>query len=369
MIYKRFEDIPFDEVQMEYVDRAYLKYMMRGIDEGIRNVHAIVHVMLLDGHLIPFSVKNGLYRDSWIHSLTAQYIDEMESEIERMKLAKSLKISASSLLVLGRIVFKGTREKTVTVLPSFMSTTVYPDISFSIERVTDALKNMYPKHAIIFRTVNGYHNKRLMTQLQSASYELLVSRAVYLFDNHETHTKNERKDIKKDIKRLNKTDYIVTDQLNREDFNRLTELYNQVYIAKYSIYNPHYTSDFFRFLYDEMDLKWFVIKENQRILSFMAVQQVGSILFPAYFGMDQSVKGLYFMTSGLLYQYALERELLINNSAGAKDYKLARGSRPVLEHHALYTRHLPLIQRMSYQLLFKGMNPLAAYLLKKFQFH
>lgn len=366
MIYERFEDIPFEEVTTEYIHRDYLKYMMRGIERGIRNVHAVVHVLLLDGQLIPFSVKSGLYKDSWIHSLTAQYIDEMASELERMALPKLLNSAALTLLSTGRLVFKMTREQTVTVLPSFMSTTLY-DQSLPVEAVTRQLTARYPRHAIIFRTVNE-RQQPLLGQLQSAQYQLLISRAVYLFDPQESHSKNERKDLKKDMKRLKKSHYTVTSELADDDFTRLVELYEQVYLEKYSVYNPHYTATFFKFLYEHLPLKWFVIKDGDQIISFMAVQQAGRWLFPAYFGMDQSIKGLYFMTSGLLYDMAMEQQLFINNSAGAKDYKLARGSRPTLEHHALYIRHLPLMQRLSYQLLFKVMNPLGTYLLKKLQF-
>ncbi|WJP97655.1 peptidogalycan biosysnthesis protein [Macrococcus bovicus] len=366
MIYTRFDAIPFEQVTDSPVNKDYLKYMMDGIERGITNVQAKVEVLLIDGQLIPYSVKSGGYQDSWIHSFTGQYIEEMVSEIERMTLPPLVQKGAGLLLSAGRLILKGTREKTVTVFPSFMSTTLYTgDQLRHIEQITEELSRRYPRHALVFRTVS---DELVKMQLEGAGYEPLISRAVYLYDSAEPHTKNERKDLKKDSKKLEKSGLTVSDELSEADFDALIPLYKQVYLDKYSIHNPHYTADFFRFIYHHTSLKWFVLREHERIVSFMGVQQKGDMLFPAYFGMDQSYQGLYFMTSGLLYQYANDKRLKINNSAGAKDYKLARGSRPFLEYHLIYTKHLKIEQRVFYAIFIKCATPLGAFLLKKLQF-
>ncbi|TDM00842.1 peptidogalycan biosysnthesis protein [Macrococcus carouselicus] len=366
MIYTRFEAIPFEQVFDSPVEKAYLKYRMKGVEEGITNVHAKVEVLLIEGQLIPYSVKTGGYKDSWIHSFTGQYIEEMVSEVERMEMPVFLKKGAMFLLAAGRLLLRGTREKTVTLYPSFMSTTLYTEGQLKyIGKITDELTRRYRRHALVFRTISDEHMK---TTLEQAGYEPLISRAVYIFDSADSHNKNERKDLKKDIKRLEKSGLTVTDQLNDTEFEQLIPLYNQVYLDKYSRHNPHYTADFFRFMYQHMPFKWFVLKKGEVIVSFMAVQQKGDMLFPVYFGMDQSYKGLYFMTSGLLYQYAKDYNLKINNSAGAKAYKLARGSRPHLEYHLVYTKHLPVEQRIFYDLFMRCATPIGEILLKKLQF-
>ncbi|GGB11824.1 hypothetical protein GCM10007190_19860 [Macrococcus hajekii] len=366
MFYTRFEAIPFDQVIDSPVEKDYLHYKMQGIERGITNVHAKVEVMILNSQLIPYSVKSGSYQDSWIHSFTGQYIEEMFSEVERMKMPAVIKKGASLLLGVGRLLLKGTREKTVTIYPSFMSTTLYREGQFEqISQMTEELKRRYPRHALVFRTISEDHLKEI---LKASGYEPLISRAIYIFDPAETHSKNERKDLKKDLKKLEKSGLSVSDVFSEDDFAQLLPLYNQVYLDKYSIHNPHFTADFFKFVYHNLPLKWFILREGERIVSFMAVQQKGDMLFPAYFGMDQSYKGLYFMTSGLLYEYAKEQQMKVNNSAGAKDYKLARGSRPYLEYHFVYARHLPVEQRIFYILFIKVATPLGELLLKKLQF-
>ncbi|KAA1039353.1 GNAT family N-acetyltransferase [Macrococcus equipercicus] len=370
MIYHTLNALPIAQLTDMPVDIDYLAYMMAGIDRGIRNVHADVQVMAVSGQLVPVSIKDGRHHDSWIHSFTAQYIDEMIAEVDRMTLKPVMKRSASLLLGAGRLLLRLTKEQTVTVFPSFMSTTLYTDSQFEhVGRITEELTRCFPHHAIVFRTLNTVHDDRAILCLQSAGYKPLISRAVYLFNPNEAHSKNERKDLKKDIKRFNKSGYTVTDQLTEDEFSQLLPLYEQVYLEKYSVHNPHYTEAFFKFLYDELKLQWFIVKDQSRIISFMAVQQVGDTLFPAYFGMDQSVKGLYFMTSGLLYQYAIDNGLKVNNSAGAKDYKLARGSRPALEYHLVYSGHLTGTQKLAYQLFTAVATPLGALLLKRLQFN
>lgn len=368
-IYTNYSDIPFNEVDISPFNKAYIQFMMEGIHHGIENVNARVEVILLNGQLIPYSVKDGGSKQSWIHSFTGQYIDEMVSEVNRMEMAKPVRAIAHQLLNVGRMVLGLTGERTVTVFPSFMSTTMYEAFQFDqLQEITRILVARFPKHALVFRTLNNKFHQDKMEQLNEIGYEKMTSRAIYIYDPDDNHTKNERKDLKKDMKRFIKSGYIFTSEIHKHEFSQLISLYEQVYLDKYSEFNPHYKEEFFKFLYEKMDLTWFVIKDNERILSFMGVSQTDNVLFPAYFGMDQSVKGLYFMTSGLLYHFAKENGYKVNNSAGAKDYKLARGSRPYLEYHYVYFKHLSTIPYIGYRLFTSIATPLGNYLLKKLQF-
>ncbi|QTQ07972.1 GNAT family N-acetyltransferase [Macrococcoides canis] len=368
--YSTYTEIPFEQIDIGIKEREYLRYMMEGITRGIRNVQARVEVMVLNGQLIPFSIKDGGMNQSWIHSFTGQYIDEMVSETSRMDMPAYLRTVTSAILATGRFVLNPSCEQTVTVFPSFMSTTMYEGYEFDqIELITKLLSERYPKHAICFRTLNDKFHKHEMELLKEAGYERLISRAVYIYDSNEQHNKNERKDLKKDIKKFNKSGLTLTMTLENDDFEQLIPLYEQVYLDKYSNFNPHYTAEFFKFMYEHTNLQWFVLKDKERIVSFMAVQEAGNILFPAYFGMDQSIKHLYFITSGLLYEFAKRNRYAINNSAGAKDYKLARGSRPYLEYHYVYIKHLSPMQQLNYVSFIKCATTIGAPALKRTQFN
>jgi len=128
--YSTYDEIPFDRINIGVKEREYLRYMMEGITRGIGNVHARVEVMILNGQLIPFSIKDGGMNQSWIHSFTGQYIDEMVSETSRMNLPAYLKPVTNAMLTVGRFVLNPACEKTVTVFPSFMSTTMYEGYEF-----------------------------------------------------------------------------------------------------------------------------------------------------------------------------------------------------------------------------------------------
>ena len=84
--------------------------------------------------------------------------------------------------------------------------------------------------------------------------------------------------------------------------------------------------------------------------------------------MDQSIKHLYFIASGLLYEFAKRNGYAINNSAGAKDYKLARGSRPYLEYHYVYIKHLPLMKQLNYLSFIRCATTIGTPALKRTQF-
>lgn len=366
-IYNTFEEIDF--TALNHTHPAYLKCMMEGIEKYITNVHAEVKVLSLNGQLIPFSIYNG-QEDSWIHSFKAQYIDEMVEEVNRMKINSIMKGLAFQILNFGKLIFRATGERTITVFPSFMSTTQYEPSQFiQIEQIKVALISMYPKHAIVFRTLNEKFDAPYIDQLKSLAFQPLISRAVYCYDPIEKHSKNERKDMKKDLKRYKKSEYTVDHQIAPNEFNRLLSLYEQVYLQKYSQHNPHYTKAFFEYIYHHLNLSWIVIRNKSgKMVAFMGIDIKNNVLFPAYFGLDTSLNDLYFITSGFLYELANQNKHEINNSAGAKDYKLARGSRPYFEYHYLYTRHLSFVSRWSYALLFKCFTPLGKRILKASQF-
>ena len=64
--YSTYDEIPFDRINIGVKEREYLRYMMEGITRGIGNVHARVEVRILNGQLIPVSIKDGGVNQSWI---------------------------------------------------------------------------------------------------------------------------------------------------------------------------------------------------------------------------------------------------------------------------------------------------------------
>ena len=76
----------------------------------------------------------------------------------------------------------------------------------------------------------------------------------------------------------------------------------------------------------------------------------GDVLTTPIVGYDTArpaEEGLYRMASLLYADVAVERGARLNGSAGAADFKRARGARGVLEYSAMFTDHLSLPRRAT----------------------
>lgn len=360
MIFTEFKLIP-DEYFIDEHERQTIEWLM---SVSIPNVHAIIYVLYIDNRLVPISIK-GRGNDSWIHSLKAQYVDEMRAELLRM--TNNLVIERLGKALLSRLEYlMNGLDETITVLPSMMPTTLY-DTVYDVPRITKRLTELFPNKAVLFRTLNFMHNSDWITTLLSSGYVPLISRVVYLYHPSEKHSKNERKDQKKDIKRLEKSGYEVVHKLKFDEFHRMKTLYDAIYIEKYSTFNPHYTETFFEELYKTRPIDWTFIYDSDVLIAFMGIVEEGSVLMPAYFGMEER-QGLYMMISSAVYTLANGRELRINNSAGAADYKIARGSKSHFEYHFIYTKHLSPLKQIHYKILTHVLTPVGQLALKATQF-
>jgi hypothetical protein len=67
-------------------------------------------------------------------------------------------------------------------------------------------------------------------------------------------------------------------------------------------------------------------------------------------GYEQSLPlqlGLYRLLMALVMKTAFERDLILNLGAGSAKFKKMRGGQPVMEWHAFYTKHLPILPRLG----------------------
>ena len=88
------------------------------------------------------------------------------------------------------------------------------------------------------------------------------------------------------------------------------------------------------------------------------------------FGYDTGLPpalGLYRMLSMVTYREARERQLLLNQSSGAGNFKRTRGGRPNVEYSVVYERHLPAGRRLVWQALARTINGVAVPLMRQYK--
>ena len=367
--YSQYEQIEWQHVskQLHWM-KPQLKLWMNELDQCIKNVSAEVLVLHIEDQLVPVSVSQRNYNDTWINSLYGQFVLETEEEFLKVNMPKIAHRLGSAMIKIAGSILKFTQLKTVTIYPSFTSTTLYDHYQFvNIEAITEAVAEKFPQHMIMFRTMTEHRDGMYIEQLEKLQFNKQISRMVFLYDPDEKHTKNERKDKKKDFKKLKKSGYAISNYVDRKDLSKMHLLYQDIYLNKYSKYNPMYTQYYFEALYENNLIDIWCIKDQDEIIAFMGICNNDETIAPLYFGYVDHIKGLYFMISSLLFKYSDEQNVLINNSAGAKDYKKARGARPHLEYHMVKYNHLKLLPKLSWMIFNTVSTAVATPILKKIE--
>jgi hypothetical protein len=164
---------------------------------------------------------------------------------------------------------------------------------------------------------------------------------------------------------------ISGDELSVSDFPRLVELYNLLYLQRYSLMNPQFTETFLRQAWEADLFRYYAFRKDGVIDGFLAYYTRRGYLTCPLFGYDTSrpqEDGLYRLLS---MQVTLESESTSNqahNSAGAGHFKRNRGGVAVNEYNAVYTRHLAPKQRWAWQRLGYLINRVAVPIIDKYGF-
>jgi hypothetical protein len=332
-----------------------------GTRRYIANVEAEVQVLVIGEVVLPVVVVNGpsrLPKTSYVCSPTTHYIDyakrEVEIELHDRPLLRRL---SGPLLELFRPLLTWSQvERAVYVNNWLLSTNLYPALPLAqLQQLRGMLLGTFPQHALVFRSVNDLLNGELAEQLRMLGFRPVFSRQVYVLDPR-TGAHLKKKSFQKDRSLGRRTPYHWLDasQLTLADCSRLKLLYDDLYLDKYSRFNPQFTEDFFREALRSQWLTFFALKQAQRIDGVLGFVERQHVMTTPLIGYDRSVaaeSGLYRLLSLKLIEEATARGLILHQSSGAAAFKRHRGSEPSIEYNYVYDAHLPRRRRLPWQLL------------------
>lgn len=315
----------------------------------IHNISGIINSYQNNSHLIPIFINKN--SKCWIASL--ETFDLLYKDaFKRLQFIKPTQVKLIKLILMLRF-FPGRLaniNRCVFFNHNMMSTTLWPEIQ-DIDLIISKFSREYPKHPIIFRSLNVVHNKKLIDALINEKCKLLRIREIALFDPQKKLTKKQRQNLKSDRKLLNSGDHqvIKTKFLTDSDIGRLWELYTQIYIEKYpGSLNPKYTLSFFTSILDDPRYEIFLLKKEGKIDAFALIEQEGSLIQCPCLGYDTSLPeqlGLYRKISAVVDHYCIENHLLFNESSGVYKFKQRRGCELTSEYYAIYYKHLSMFKR------------------------
>lgn len=375
---KIFEATEIDSIDWEKIENGSLvrRFLISLVKNGssyyVENIRGDIYLLQLDQYIFPILVNRNNQENSWVCSPYTHYIiygKEYVGLIGNRFLAAIIKKFIGGI---GKICKVGKLDSVVYINNSLFSTDLFPQ-NLTTEQIIQAvacLKKKFPQHAIIFRSLSPLTSPALLNNLQQLKFQIISSRQINV-TNAAKEEIFQTRIVKSDLKLSRETPYKI-ENISFGSFSECTQflnLYRSLYIAEHSKLNPQITLPYVQLLLNEGILKFKALKDHNDIIGVAAYHVVDGVMMCPFFGYDKKHPNhnvIYRLLSTALLLEAKKGGFIFNQSAGASFYKKIRRAESCLESMAVYTRHLPPIQRFTWSTLKTFINTLAPFFMKNY---
>ncbi|MDW7690200.1 hypothetical protein R9C00_24450 [Flammeovirgaceae bacterium SG7u.111] len=361
---RNIEELAWESFSNGQEAKAYLLPLIQeGTQAFIDNLIAEVSVLAAGKTLLPIvkPQRKTKIPNSYIASNITQYFHYSQEEIlnnakyspflKRLsKLAFPPVISLAKAMGFEDVVFINNWLLSSNLAPQ-LDLQLLPDIKA-------CLTKHFPNSALVFKGVTEATDQQLKVSLESIGFASVVSRQVYVM-------KPETKKYKK--KRPWVTDKKLWEKAKEEgmewsqiqllcngDAALTNQYYTELYLEKYSYFNPQYTTGYIELAQKAGILTFHQLKEKGKILAVQAFSEVNGVLTTPFIGYKQDEpleKGLYRIMNMRLMDEAIQKGLVLNMSSGASKFKKARAGEASFEYNMTYSCHLPFYTRFIWQIM------------------
>lgn len=370
------DTLPWPNSEIAHLTKTYWVAIMKaGSSTFVSNVNTQMFALLIDDLVLPVTVNDRELENSYVCSFYNHYITYCKEELINLKNPPLERVLETIINYLGNLTIWGGMNKVVIVHNFLLSTNLYPDLSNKqIAIITQHLKEIFTHHALIFRSINTFITDELYKNFQDNNYSLIGSRQIYLFNPKEQDAMRTkmRWRLKQDSQLIEKQGYEVIEQnqLSIIDIPRIIELYNLLYLKKYSDHNPQFTEKFIELTLSSSNWKFKALKKAGKIDGVIGFYTINGVMTTPILGYDTSLPqeiGLYRMLSVLLTIEANKKGIILHQSSGAASFKRFRGFIDNIEYSAVYYQHLPKPRKLIWLILEFLVNRIAVPLMKKYK--
>lgn len=347
----------------------------------IANLSSQLKVLDLGDWLFPVSINDGDElapsgeANTYVVSPVTAYGDYALEELLRLKKTWLELIGSPLLRGLRLIMRRAGLDRVVQINNWLLSTNLYPAgwTGEGLEQLLPQLVLEYPHHALVFRSLNEVSNSGLIAKLRSLGFIPVPSRQVYLFGGRGSAEFIKCRNNQIDSRLLSSVplQQVEGADFTPEDFVRAQQLYDLLYLHKYSRLNPQYTAQWLRAGRDQGWLKLRGLRQDGgELLGVVGWFDMDGVITAPIVGYDTGADnrlGLYRLLTQLCVQRAAREGRLLNFSSGAAHFKRLRGGEPAIECSLVYIRHLPLRQALVWRLLAGFLNVFALPMMKRWK--
>ncbi len=358
----------------ESTTRMYLESLVTTpSNEFVRNVKTDCGLIGIGPHVLPTTINETDYDNSWVCSPFNATITYPLDELREIQ-SRSLRAALAGLIhVMAPLLKAAQINKVVCVNNWLLSTNLYPPWSGDgLEAITTELQQRCPEHAVLFRSLNPISNGELIQRLTQAGYLLAPSRQIYICSDLHAAARKQNSEIDRELlDRRTQYRVIRHEDLTDADDDRIRELYDQLYLQKYSVHNPQFTNHLIRLWRTTGLLKMIGLRNPEGVLDgIVGCFGIHRTVTTPLIGYDLSRPqklGLYRLLTALVFQEARESNCVLNLSAGAARFKRHRGGEPCLEFSAVFVRHLPFARRAIWKALSGLLKNVGARVLERYE--
>jgi hypothetical protein len=341
----------------QYEKNYILPFIKNGSTKYIANVETEMALLRINEYLFPLTINNREYESSYVCSIYNACISYSKEEMIKLG-SKPLELALKNIANITGLLLKSAQiNKVVSINNWLLSTNLYQDWDGqNIKTMTDFLIEKFPSHAIISRSLNKQANLKLLKQYQENGYCLVPSRQVYLYDKkNNDYTK--KQNTKWDFKLLKNTEYnlVSHEEITPKDYSRITELYNKLYLEKYSLNNPQFTEECIGLWHKNKLILMQGFRNRNGVLDgIIGFFERGGITTAPLVGYDTALPkslGLYRMLIAFAIKHADSYQRVLNISSGASEFKRLRGAIPEIEFSVVYTKHLSRYRKSVWKIL------------------
>jgi Acetyltransferase (GNAT) domain len=370
------DTLPWPDSEVAVLARDYWVPLMKlGANYFIDNVNTQSLALAIDDLVLPVTVNDRESNNSYVCSPYSHYITYSKAELYTLENPPLEQVLAVLLNLMGGILNLGKIDRVVIINNWLLSTNLYPNVSGEqIAAITAHLKDYFPTHTIIFRSIDTYLNNHLLDIFKQHNYQPIGSRQIYLFNPKEIGSigSKMRWRLKQDFNLIEKQGYEVIDGdlISTTEIPRLVELYKALYLEKYSDNNPQFNEHLLELALKHKTLQIRALRKAGKIDGVLGFYEINGVMTTPLLGYDPSLPqsvGLYRMLSAQLTTEATKRGVILHQSSGAASFKRFRGFAANIEYSAVYCLHLPLYRQLTWQVLGFLVNRIAVPLMKKYK--
>ncbi len=355
----------------EYAKRFLLPLIKNGAQHYIDNVETTMMALLIADLVLPLTINEAQYQNSYVCSPYGHYIGYARESIVHITGRFLEKPLQALIWALGKVLQRGQINKVIIVNNWLFSTNLYPKISHEqVAIITEELKRKFPEHAIVFRSVHTYDGKDLYEILKDNQFHLIASRQVYFINTFKEATFQSRM-YKSDLKALRESEHEIVSHTDivLKDIDRIAMLYRAVYLDRHSSLNPQLNANFIKLAIENQILQLHGLRKNGQLDAVSGYFCRKGVMMAPLLGYDTSQSKdnkLYRISSVILTREAKEKKMLYHLSSGAGFYKKLRRAEGNIEYMAVNHGHLPVDRRLPWFALKWMMNSLGVVLMKRY---